>query len=251
MEQVTLLHEQVRRKYILETELFRLACRAKSLKEKLEEARGELYAAKADLHEYEAGGLAPMLDKLRGRYPEKIESLVRRMRRAEFAVSSLEGENVSLRLKTEAANAELASLAGCEERLAELDADPADQLRWRAAFLCRAAIPALEESHKALLEYRKLIQGSTLEILTYAQQQAIQGEADAWGEKCRKLLMAIWEILESTGADFSLKGYYTVPTAYIVSAAAEHNRRNRLNKAIDQSLAYRRQLQELLAQLED
>lgn len=251
MDTIPLLQEKVRREYALKIALLRLARQIHAAREALDEARGQHYAAKAALTEYETGLLPRLMDKARGRYPEKLDTLTQETRKAEAEVSRLDGHLSALQTQQDALEKELAALAGCREALAAAGESHPELRRREAAYLCEAALEALEESSEALLEYRKLIQGNTLQPLSPGQRAFIQGQADIWGEKCRELLEPLPGLLTDMAIPFELTGYYFNPRAYIASAAADHNRRDRLNRAIDQNLAYRRQLRAILPRLEE
>lgn len=119
-------------------------------------------------------------------------------------------------------------------------------------FLDRLSGKQLEENHTALMELRRLMRGDRAgEILSIAEQQEIYAAPDRRGEACKPLLLRLKADLTGLGIFFEPGGYFESPTAFIVSAAAAHNRLDRVNQALDQVEDTQRQLRRLKEQLEE
>lgn len=251
MDRIAILAEQVRRKYELQGHLFRISGRAKFLTGEIERTKAELYTARRELTEHEAPSLTRMLLKNSARYEEKSERLRREIQEKSAQLDRLAFELKDLQKSGSGIQQELDALSGCEEVLEKAGGTPQQRLRWRAIFNCSTALALLEDSLQALNTYRDLLYGKLPMPMSQGERWAIEGQANSLGEQCRQALEPLARDLEALGIPFSLTGYYASPTSYIASAAAEHNRRERLSQAIDQAVAYQKQLREILSRLED
>lgn len=237
--------QQLRQCYRLEISLLRLEKQSSALSEKIKEARFNLRGCKENLLNYE-GSVRGFFDKLSGKREERTEARNREVRQAEAELQALLRQKESL-------DRELADIAEQRKVLPDLDAlreasDGKDWAALEAKFCAEALLPLLEKNYQALLEYRSLLQGSRLEILTIEKQQEISAGPNIWGEKCRPLMQRLKAALDILQIPFEPGAYYRSPTAYIVSAAAKHNRMDRVNQALDQVLAVKKQATAVLEQ---
>lgn len=249
MDQIAILAEQVRRKYELEGRLFRISGRERFLIGEIERSKAELYTARRELTEHEAPSLTRMLLKSSAKYEEKSERLRREIQEKTAQLDRLAFELKDLQKSENEIQQELATLSGCEEALRKAGGTGRQRLRWRADFLCGKALVLLEDSLKALDTYRDLLYGKLSLPMSQGERWAIEGQANSLGQQCSQVLELLARDLEELGIPFSPTGYYTSPTSYIASAAAEHNRRERLSQAIDQAVALRKQLKDILEKL--
>lgn len=222
-----------------QTALLRLERRSELLKEERKQAKYDLRCRDDKLLNYQ-GGIRSFLDKLSGKQEEKLEALRREVRNAESTLQSLQREQESLAGQREELTQLLSSLPSSEELRAE------NEQEWAGleAKLCAEALPPLlEENRTALLEYRSLLQGSRMEILTVEQKQKISAEPDLRARKCLPWLNRLKEAKLLLGESFDPGSYYASPEAYLVSVVAKHNRLDRVNQAITQVEALQSQLQ--------
>ena len=251
MEQLSIVAERARRKYELEGRLFRLSGREKFLTGEIQAVQAGLYQAKADLLEHEAPSLTRLLTKNTAKYEEKTANLRRTVRDCEARLVRLTSEQKSLLKLRAESEQELSTLAGCEEALEKAGGTPEQVCRLRSSFHCAKALAMLEDSLRALTAWRDMLYGKLPQPMSREERWAVEAEANTMGEKCREVLEHLARDLGQLNIPFSLTGYYANPHSYIISAAAEHNRRERLSLAIGQAAQYRRQLQEILAGLEE
>ena len=224
------MDDRMQKRYQLETALLRVERQSVETGEKRKQAKYDLRCRKDEALNY--GGLRGFLDKLSGREADKREALDRSVRQAEAALNALQREQEMLNRQKEELSRELEALPALEELLTF-----ENEKQWavlEARFCCEALLPLLEENEKALLGYRKLIQGSQLEILTFEKPQAICTEPNVWGEKCRPLVLRLKKARDVLEIPFEVGGYYDSPQSYLVAVAAKHNRIDRVNQALDQ-----------------
>lgn len=216
--------------YEAQTFLLRLERRTEEVSEAVRQAKYDLRTAEEALLNYQTG-IRAFLDRFSGKRAETEETLRRRVRDAEAKRKTLLQEQESLnRRKTE-----------WKERLKDLPSrdqlrQSADAKQWaalEAKYCAEALAPLLTENHKALLEYRSLLRGEH-PILTPQRQQEICAEPNVWAERCVPYLHRLNEALDILEIPFVPGSYYESPVAYLVNVAADHNRRDRVNQALDQ-----------------
>lgn len=226
------------RYYEIQTSLLRLQQRESEGKEALKQAKFDLRSADEALLTYE-GSARSFLDKLTGKREEKTEALRREVRSREAARDALQREQESLRHQQEELTAALETLPSSETLRAEAEQEWAVL---EARYCAEALIPLLEKNEKALLEYRSVMRGE-YPVLSVQRQQEIYAEPNIWAQRCVPLLQRLKEALDVLRIPFTLGGYYESPVAYLVSAAAKHNRLDRVNQALNQVGAIRKQMQ--------
>ena len=225
------MKEQLSQRYALETLLLRLKRAQTATAEDIKQAKYDIRNKTEDLLNYE-GSLRGFLDKFSGKREEKLDSLRQAQSREESRLASLLREQETLIQKRAGAESALASLPPLEV-LRE-----ADEEEWailEARYCAEALLPLLEETEKALLEYRELMQRSRPEALSLTAQQEIYTAPNAWGEKCRPLIERLRAALAFQKISLAPGGFFESPTAYLVTVAAKHNRFDRVNQALDQT----------------
>lgn len=235
-------HQPLIQYYEVKTALLRLERRSEEITENLKQAKYDLRSEEEKLLNYE-GSVRGFFDKLTGNREETAEVLRREIRKAEATLNTLLREQESLEQSRRELSAQLQALPAPEE-LRRLD-----ETKWaslEAKFCAEALSPFLEKNHEALLEYRSLMRGDRPEILSVWKQQEIYGEPNLWAEKCIPLLKRLQTAMDIQGIPFEIGSYYHSPAAYLVSAAAKHNRLDRVNQALDQVEAIQRKIKELL-----
>lgn len=217
--------------YELEAALLRLTRRQKARNEELWEAKFDLRDREEKLLNYQ-GGVRALLHRLSGKREETEEALTREVRQAQAQLAALQQERSALEADLKRTREELQLLPDRETLRRETE-----ESRWaalEAKFCTEALSPLLEDNHKALLEYRSLMQGNHPEILSPQRQQEIYAEPNLRAEKCLPYLQRLKQALEILEIPFEPGRYYDSPAAFLVSAAAMHNRRDRVNQALTQ-----------------
>lgn len=231
------------KRYEVEAELLQLEEQEKSCSQVLRQAKYDLRQAEEDKLLYE-GSLRSFLDKFSGKQAERLEALTREVSHRKAALADAQQQKERLTQKRAALEAE-------EKELPPFTAfdnpeDPEIRLRWAAleqSFCIKALLPLLEKTGEALLEYRKTLQGNRPgEILTQEQIQWIYKEPEIRAEKCRPYLDRLEKAGKVLGQEPEPGAYLQSPESYLVSPAAIHNRRDRVNQAIDQIYGLRNRL---------
>lgn len=216
--------------YETQTSLLRLDRRIEEVSKAVRQAKYDLRTAEETLLNYQAS-VKSFLDRFSGKRVEKEETLRRRIREAEAKLKILLREKETLDQRQTEWKGRLKEFPSGDQLR-----QSADVKQWAAleAKYCAEALdPLLVENHKALLEYRSLLRGE-YPILTYQRQQEICAEPNVWAEQCVPYLHRLKEALDILEVSFSLGSYYKSPVAYLVNVAADHNRRDRVNQALDQ-----------------
>lgn len=252
MENATLT--QLRRRYQLETSALRLQSRDQKLTEDLKQAKYARRTCQEKQMAYE-GSFRSFLHRLSGKKEDRAEVLSRELRQVEAALNALLRDQEKCRQELADVRQELENLPPLEvlQEIASQTAETAaEAFRLEALFCAGALIPTLEENYSDLFELRRVLRGDRAgEIQTYEERQAIWSAPDISGEKCRSLLQRLESAAAGLDIPFEIGNYYRSPTAFIVSVAASHNRLDRVNQAMDQAAAAKKQAARLLEQLEE
>lgn len=239
--------QQLRQRYALENTLLRLERRHPVLTETIKQAKYTCRDREEKLLTYQ-GSLRSFLDKLSGKREDRVEALTREVYQAKAALTALIREKERLDQEQISVREGLSALPSLDVLREEAARETDTEREWAKLEACYCAeklIPLLEENHKALLECRSLMQGNHPEILSAEEQQRIHAEPNVWGEQCSPVLARLKAALELLEIPFEIGIYYRAPTAFIVAAAARHNRMDRVNQALDQVLAAQKQVNRL------
>lgn len=246
--------DQLQNRCHLETSALRLERRSKEIKEALKQARFQKRACDEKLLLYD-GSFRKFLDRLSGKQEDRQEALCWELNRAEANLNNLLREQDDLDRQLSETRKQLLTLPSMDILREEAEKDPQARkefFRLDALFCMETLQPMLEENHAALFELRRLMRGDRAgEILSIAEQQEIYAAPERRGEACKPLLLRLKADLTGLGVSFEPGGYFESPTAFIVSAAAAHNRLDRVNQALDQVEDTQRQLRRLKEQLEE
>lgn len=233
--------QMLKRRYELETALLRLQRQQRDTREKLSQAKFDLREKQDALLQYE-GSIKGFFHRLSGKQEEQKENLTRKVRQAETALNALQREREALEHRRAEAEKTLTSLPALEELRKGAEKE------WAALevrFCAEALLPLLEENEAALLEYRSLMRGE-YPVISIQRQQEIAAQPNVWAEQCRAYLLRLKEALDILGTPFELGSYYISPAAYLANVAAMHNRRDRLNQALDQVEAVKKQVRKMM-----
>lgn len=216
--------------YEAQTSLLRLQRQITETAEAAKQAMFELRSAEEALLNYQ-GGLRSFLDKFSGKKEETEEALHRQVRDARARREALLREQEALNRKKMEAEQTLHTLPS-REQLRETE----EKRQWaalEAKYCAEALIPLLEENREALLEYRSLLRGEH-PILSEVDRQEITARPNLQAKVCIPYLHRMGEALTILEKPFEPGGYFEAPDAWLFGVAAMHNRRDRLNSALDQ-----------------
>ena len=233
----------LKQRYTLETDLLHGNLRSKEVTEEIKQAKFDERAAQEALWNYESS-IRGFLHRISGKREENLEDLNGKLRRCQQHLSGLLREQDALVQKRNSLTAALQALPSLEELRETVERK--EWARLEARYCAEALTPLLEENHRALLEYRELMQGQRPDILSPARQQEIYSGPDIWAAQCQPLIQRLKTALDILNIPFEIGGYYSSPTAYLVTAAAIHNRRDRVNQALDQNLSARKVISQIL-----
>lgn len=227
--------------YEAQTSLLRLERQIKKSKEAVKQAKYDLRTAEEMLLNYRSGVRA-LLDRLSGRRMEKEETLASQIRHAGSTLELLLQEQERLMQQKR----EWEEKQNAFPTLNQLR-QSTDEKQWavlESKYCAEVLDPLLMENHRALLEYRSLMQGQ-YPVLSSQRQQEIYAEPDSRAKQCAPYLYRLKEALDILEIPFSIGSYYESPITYLVNVVSDHNRRDRVNQALEQVEKIQRLLKEL------
>lgn len=214
----------------------------------LRQAKYDLRQAKAAQLEYR-GSVRSLLDRLKGSRDQTVEELAAAVRKAEAELQSqslekerLANDQAQIRQQLEALP-DWDSLRG----LALENEETAREFRTLDARYCISVLePLLEQNRRDLTEYGRYLRGEYLGKMTTPLEAAgIQTAPGESGEACAPLVARLRDALENMGIPMGSYDYFDNPVAYVVTAAAQHNRLDLCRRALDQAEALKMEIQYL------
>ena len=213
------------------TDLLHVERRLEAVTEEIKQAKYDLRAAE-ETHRNYRGSFQTFLDKLSGNREKAEETLRRQLRAAKKQLEALLREQEALTARQKELKEKEKALPSPEElRRTEGKALWAEG---EAKYCAEVLAPLLEENRKALLESRSLMRGEHPEILSERKRQEIYAGPNIRAERCLPWLHRLAEAMEVLEMPFDMGDYYRSPAAYLVNSVAMHNRRDRVNNALDQ-----------------
>lgn len=243
---------QIQARYDLEIDLLRLRRQRTENDAALRQAKYDLREAQQEQTLY-SGSFKSFRDKLTGR-KEAAENALR------HAVQKAEANLASAQRKKEILDTQLPELENTLaftpdwNALRERSDGVALQewLRLEAAYCIEALLPLLKKNHTALTEQRNMISGANVgKVYSFEEQAQIGSAPEKAGEICKPYILRLRSALEGLEIPFTRCTYFDDPTAFVNSVIAQHNRRDRLNEAINQVAAVQRLIPKLQKQLSD
>lgn len=216
--------------YEVQTSLLMLQRRLEEITEEIRQAKYDLRNAEEAQLNY-GGSVRAILDGFSGRKAEREELLHRNVRDMEGKRDALLREKEMLQQR-QTENLELLKTFPSPEQLRK-ESDPLQWAALEAKYCAEALSPLLEENHRALLKYRSLLRGE-YPILSPEDRQEISSRPNLRAKECLPWLHRLKEALDILGQPFAPGSYYDSPDAWLFGMAADHNRRDRLNSALDQ-----------------
>lgn len=213
--------------YEAQTSMLRLERKMESVSEEVKQTTYDLRTAQETQMNY-WGSPKALLDKLTGKKQEKEEILSLAVRKEQAKVDSLRREKELLEKQKEDLEKKIQTLPTWEE----FDHD-AQWAELESGYCTEVLRPMLEEIRLALLEYRRLLRGE-FPVLTPDRQQEITSEPNLLAKKTIPCLNRLKEAKEILGQPLSVGDYLEAPDLWLFGVAAAHNRRDRVNEALDQ-----------------
>lgn len=221
--------------YELETASYRSSIREAELKKAVKQAKCNL--RQATIAQVEYGGIRAFVDRLSGKYADKVEALSREVRKAEAELHSLQRQLEAEKQKLSSLKEQRTALPPLEEVQTEETKDLWAPLERR--YCAEALLPLLTPVEDALGEYRQMLRGE-YPILSISDQSAIGAAPIAAAEACRPLLDRLTAVQELPEA-----GFFRSPAAFL-AAAAKHNQLDRAVDALDQTILLKQLLTRIL-----
>lgn len=239
--------ETLKQRYHLESALIRQKQSLQETEEKIPAARYDLRQRQQEQTLYE-GSLKHLLHRFTGKVAEETERLALGVSSARTVLENLLRLKDSLNQDIAELTAELETLPLWETLLPE--EDPGRRKLWaelESKLCAETLLPLLEKLDLALEDYRSQLRGEKMgEIATAERVHETSTAHIGWAKQCIPLLQRLKRAREILEQPFEPGGYFENPEGYIVSAAAKHNRLNRVNQALEQVLTLRREVESLL-----
>lgn len=245
------LKQQINQYYRLESARIQQSHALRETEEKLRTALWELRQKQQEQVLYE-GTAKYLLHRITGRAEEEKERLLLAVRSAQTEQSRLLRLRDSLKQDIRELTAELEALPTWDSLLQKADAEARDLWAQREGRLCaQMLVPMLEKVDTALEAYRAQLRGERMGEMASAEEVHETGTAHiALARECAPLLSRMQGALRMQEKPFSPGGYFENPGGFIDSAAARHNRIDRVSMALGQVAALRRELRQYLQETE-
>lgn len=236
-------------RYHLEKQLLALQHREDALQEALPQCKYRLRQCQEALWGYEAFGVKSLLDKLRGSWEEKHETLQRQLRAAQAELDTRQREKEAIQTQRQQLQQSLAQLNLPEDVLdviALLEKNRQEKLLQLEARLCaEKLIPILEENGRSLeLAQQWARPHNQLEAVPGLTLSTLLSQADDLAKEA----MALLERIAACGILLDIHPYFANPAGYI-NGVTQFNRLDRMNSAMAAVADGEKQARELLLQL--
>ena len=243
---------QIRQYFQAETSLLRLERQAAAAEAALNQARYDFRQARQAQVLY-SGSFKSFLDQLTGKREAAETALLRAVKTAEAALASAQREKEWADRELPNARLRLDALSQWETLPENTDEESKNLwFRLEAQYCTEVLLPLLEGNLADLEELRRMISGANAgKIYSYGEQAEIQTAPEESAKICAPYLLRLRAAAQILGFSLPRISYFEDPTGFLNAAAAAHNRRDRLNEAMDQAEAVLRALPPLQAQLEE
>ncbi len=241
------IRNQIQDRFRLETSQLRLRRQWEANEAALRQAKYEQREAKVWAAEYQ-GSFQSFRDRISGK-KERQETLFRHnIAEAEQNLTTAQRERSRLEEEIPETEAGLGALPGLEELRAQAwGEDLKEFCRLEVLYCIEAVEPLLAANLGAIEAYRRR---KDVAFKTWEETAELETDPGKAGEACKPYIRRITAALEGLGIPFGPWSYYENPAAFILSAAAEHNRWERTIQARDQIHKLQRELYQLRKQLE-
>jgi hypothetical protein len=247
------LVSRIRSYYELEAALPEAERAAAEAEATLRQAMFDLRAAQEEEWTY-SGSFRSLKDRFTGKKEEREATLRSAVQRAESALAHARRERDRANQDREKIAAELDRLPSREalEQMArEHPETEAEYHRLEARYCAAVLMPLLDENHRDLTACGKLLRGEYLASFGDPEAPArVEAAPGVSGRKCAGYLRRLRSALERLDMSLEEAPFFDDPAAYIVAAAARHNRLDRCRDALEQNEAMQRAIRRLKSRLE-
>lgn len=239
--------KQMEQSFHLEAALLRQRQTLKKTEETLRQAKYALRQAQQAEVEY-GGSLRALLDRISGKAEQKKEELTQRIYRAKGRMQNAENLLSSLREDIRDLTAEREALPDWQTQGKTAEGEEKELWAELEIRLCaQTLLPLLERLEEALEVYRSQLRGERMgEIVSYQELHERGTGHIGVAESCAPLLQRLTGALTILDRSLEIGGYFDNPAGFIDSAAARHNRIDRVNQALFQTAALKKQIKTLV-----
>ena len=238
--------EQIQIRYQAEINLLRLERQVAENDAALRQAKFHLRESKVAEAEYR-GSFRSFRDKLTGKQ-EASETALR------HAAQKAEADLAAAQRQKELLNAQLSALKEQLSALPDWDSLKDGSREWErleALYCLEVLTPMLEATHDLLVERRNQFNGTNAgQLKTHHDLAAIYSAPESATESCKPYLLRLKAVLDGLNIPFVLHPFFEEPT-YFLSSATQYTRMDRINTAIVQTEALRRQLMQIQNELSE
>lgn len=232
--------------YDLQLEFLQAKQKQEELQNAVKQSAWALRQAKQKEVEYTSSLRFLLFDRLTRR-TDRLEACQRAIRQAKANHESSARELEIHQLKYRNLEAEIQKLPLRSELEKSLQGNPEAEAEFarQEVRLCTELLrPLLAKNLEALEAYRQHLRGNNMDQITSPQElHARNAEHIRWAEQSAEVLKRLQPSMAHLGTPIELPDYFLSPAAYIDSAAARHNRLDRVSKAIAQAEAIQKRIQ--------
>lgn len=211
--------------------------RKETLTEAAMQATWDYRRAQQEEVEYDSS-LRRMMDRLRGNR-EHHEELLRNIRMAKARMEAASRELKEQEQELDALMQQRLPLPGREDLRIRAERNPEDYRHWaklERLFCAHFLKPLLAETLEGLEAYRQQLRGGNLDrMMSHQELHKIGTSHIAPARESFLLLQQLKTAMEILEETMEIGSYFENPPAFIESAAARHNRLDRISAAIAQA----------------
>ena len=237
---------QIQERFQSEMDFLRLEQQAEEAEAALRQAKFDLREAKVAEAEYR-GSFRSFRDKLTGKQEASETALRHAVQKAEAALAAAQRQKELLNAQLSALKEQLSALPDW----VSLRDGSREWERLETLYCLEVLTPMLEATHDLLVERRNQFNGTNAgQLKTHHDLAAIYSAPESAAEACKPYLLRLKAALEELGTSLELHDCFTAPTAFL-SSATQYTRMDRINTAIVQTEALRRQLMQIQNELSE
>ncbi len=245
------LTKQIQERFLLETSLLRFGRRRVENEAALRQAKFDLREANAREAEYR-GSIRSFLDRMKGAQEQRETELRHAAAAAKQRLADTQREKTLIEQSISQTEERLAALPCLDALRAAAQGETlTEYCRLDALYCIEVLEPMLGKNHADLFALREKQRGNNIGKF-YTEDEAAQIATDPVhsADACKPFLTRLRAALEHLQLPFGTWRFYENPAGFLWNVAAEHNRRERLNDALDQVEELQKQLQRLKIRVE-
>lgn len=229
------LLKQIRDRHQIDISTLRLQRQSAENDSAMRQAKFEVRAAKEASLSYE-GSFQSLLDRLKGKKEEKETSLRHDAQKAAANYSAAARQKEVLDRQLSELKQKMEAFPDWNDLRAQAEGETLREwYRLDALYCIETLQPLLEDCRTALVERRNMMNGANVgKVYTYSEQAQIQTNPEKCGEDCKFFIRRLEKSLKDLEISFETGDFFTNPSFFLNASAASHNRRDRVNEAINQ-----------------